>query len=136
MNLGKKKKLAIRTLNVGEKRIVFLKSGLEEIKDAITKQDIRDLVKSGAIVIKEKQGRRSVQRKRSRSVGNVHQKGREKKREYITLTRKLRRYMGSLMPKGDITKERLTDIRKKIRNREFKSISDLREHIRGARKIK
>ncbi|MEK6840626.1 MAG: 50S ribosomal protein L19e [Nanoarchaeota archaeon] len=131
MNLGKKKKLAMRTLDIGESRIVFLKSRLEEIKDAITKQDIRDLVKSGAIIIKEKKGRRSVEREKSRSVGNVHQKAREKKREYIILTRKLRRYMKSLLSLGNISKENLAEIRKKIRNRDFKSISGIKEHIRG-----
>ena len=34
MDLSKKKRLAKRTLNVGEDRIVFLESRLEEIKDA------------------------------------------------------------------------------------------------------
>jgi len=80
MDLSKKKKLTKRTLNVGEDRIVFLESRLEEIKDAITKQDIRDLVKSGAIVIKERKGRKKVQRKRSRSTGNIRRKAKKKKR--------------------------------------------------------
>ena len=35
MNLSKKKKLAKKTFNVGEDRIVFLESRLDEIKEAI-----------------------------------------------------------------------------------------------------
>ncbi len=58
MNLEKKKKLAARTLNVGKERIIFLKSRLEEIKEAITRQDIKDLHKDGAIIIKEEKGRK------------------------------------------------------------------------------
>ena len=58
MNLGKKKMLASRTLKVGKERIVFVKGRLEEIKDAITKQDIRDLNKEGAILIKDVKGRK------------------------------------------------------------------------------
>ena len=48
MNLKKKKSLATRTLKVGKERIVFLKSRLDEIKEAITKQDIKDLKKRGS----------------------------------------------------------------------------------------
>ncbi len=129
MNLSKKKKLAKRTLNVGEDRIVFLGSRLEEIKDAITKQDIRDLLKSGAIVIKERKGRKKVQKKRSRSTGNIRRKAKEKKREYIILTRKLRRYLKSQVSKGKLSKEHFRDIRKKIRNRVFRSLSHLKEYI-------
>lgn len=129
MDLSKKKKLAKRTLNVGEDRIVFLESRLEEIKDAITKQDIRDLLKSGAIVIKERKGRKKVQRKRSRSTGNIRRKAKEKKREYIILTRKLRKYLGSQVFEGKLLKEHLTDIRKKIRNRGFRSLTHLKEYI-------
>jgi hypothetical protein len=36
MNLGKKKALASRALKVGKKRIVFIKSRLEDIKEAKT----------------------------------------------------------------------------------------------------
>ena len=134
MDLSKKKKLAKRTLNVGEDRIVFLESRLEEIKDAITKQDIRDLLKSGAIMIKERKGRRKVQRRRSRSTGNIRRKARGKKREYIILTRKLRRYLKSQASKGKLPKENLTNMRKKIRNREFRSAAHIKEYIGGIQK--
>ena len=134
MNLSKKKKLAKRTLNVGGDRIVFLESRLEEIKDAITKQDIRDLVKSGAIIVKEIKGRKTVQRTKSRSTGNIRKKARKKKREYIILTRKLRGYLKGLKAEGKILGEHVTDMRKKIRNREFRSRAHLKEHIGGIQK--
>ena len=63
MNLGKKKQLAARTLGVGKSRVHFVNENLNEIKEAITKQDIRDLVSSGAIKVKEVKGRRKVLRK-------------------------------------------------------------------------
>lgn len=134
MNLSKKKKLAKRTLNVGEDRIVFLESRLEEIKDAITKQDIRDLVKNGAIIVKEIKGRKTIQRTKSRSTGNIRKKARKKKREYIILTRKLRGYLKGLKAEGKILREHVTDMRKKIRNREFRSRAHLKEHIGGIQK--
>ncbi len=134
MNLSKKKKLAKRTLNVGYGKIVFLESRLEEIKDAITKQDIKDLVKSGAIIIKESKGRKTVQKHRSRSMGNIRKKMRGKKKEYIILTRKLRRFLKSQAAEGKLSKEDFADIRKKIRNRDFRSKAHLKEYIGGAKK--
>ena len=46
MKLEGKKDLVARTLGVGKGRIVFNVQRLEEIKQAITKQDIKDLVQA------------------------------------------------------------------------------------------
>ena len=70
MNLNTKKRLAARTLKVGLGRIKFDIERLDEIKEAITKQDIKDLKESGAIKIKEISGRRTnVKRKTIRRAG-------------------------------------------------------------------
>ena len=66
MNLSKKKALAARTLDVGKGRILFNMQGLDEIKEAITKQDIRDLHKEGIISIKEIKGRKTLVRRKTR----------------------------------------------------------------------
>ncbi|MGA2130335.1 MAG: 50S ribosomal protein L19e [Candidatus Pacearchaeota archaeon] len=135
MNLGKKKKLAMRTLHVGSSRIVFLESRLDEIKEAITKQDINDLVKNGAIIIKEGKGRRKVQKNgKSRNMGNVRKKKRNRKRNYIILTRNLRNYSRSLKAEGKITKEKLSEIMRKIRNKDFKNKSQVKEYLAGVKK--
>ncbi len=130
MNLRKKKALAARTFGVGLARIEFVKPRLEEIKEAITKQDIRDLHKDGAIKIKEIKGRRTMTgKKKKKSIGNVRKKVNKRKSEYVTMTRKLRKHLAE-------NKEKLTDkerkeIRKKIRNRFFRSKAHLKEHMGG-----
>ena len=134
MNLSKKKKLAKRTFGVGENRIVFVESRLKEIKEAITKQDMRDLMQDKAINIKEKKGRKKVIRKRRRSTGNIRKKINTRKRDYVILTRKLRKYVSEIKNKGKISKEEVNDIRKKIRNKAFRSKSHLKEYIEGLRK--
>ena len=63
MKLNKKKELAVKILGVGKSRIIFEKSRLEEIKDAITRQDIRDLAASGAIKIRLVKGRKKKERR-------------------------------------------------------------------------
>jgi len=94
MNLRKKKALAARTFGVGVGRIEFLEPRLEEIKEAITKQDIRDLHKDGAIRIKNIKGRKAKPRKKKKkTTGNVRKKINKRKREYVTLTRKLRKHL-------------------------------------------
>lgn len=134
MNLNKKKELAKRTFNVGGDRIVFVESRLNDIKEAITKQDMRDLRQDKAIIIKEKKGRKKVIRKRGRSTGNIRKKIKKRKKDYVVLTRKLRKYVLEMKNQGKISKEEVDDIRKKIRNKIFRSKSHLKEYIEGLRK--
>jgi len=130
MNLAKKKELAKRTLNVGKERIEFLKSRLEDIKEALTKQDIRDLKKDGAILVKEIKGRRKVKKKKTRkSVGNIRKKVKTRKQDYVIMTRKLRRYVAEMKKQGKLSPEEIKDIRNKIRNRVFKSKAHLKTYI-------
>lgn len=132
MDLSKKKKLAKRTLGVGEDRIVFLESRIDEIKDAITKQDIRDLQKSGAIIVKEIKGRRSSKKiKRGRSAGNVRKKIKDRKRNYVIMTRKLRAHLKSLGSSKEISKEEMKKIKKRIKNKDFKSKVHINEYMEG-----
>jgi len=129
MNLAKKKKLAERTFKVGKKRIVFLKSGLEDIKDAITKQDMRDRYEEGTIIIKEKKGRTKIRKRKKRTAGNVRKRVKKRKQQYATITRKLRGYVLELKKQGRISNEEAKDLRKKIRNRIFRSKSHLKEYV-------
>ncbi len=133
MNLKKKKALCARTFGVGLERIEFSKPRLEEIKEAITKQDVRDLHKDGAIKIKNVKGRKKIiWKKKSRSVGNVRKKVNKRKRLYVILTRKLRGYVSEIREK--LTDKEREDIRKKIRNKFFKSKAHLKDYIRGVKK--
>ncbi len=135
MNLSKKKKLAAKTLDVGKDRIVFLNSRLDEIKEVITKQDIRDLYKEGAIVIKEKRGRRKIKKKKRKiGPGKIKRKPDTRKQNYVVVVRKLRSYTSEMKRQGKITKEEFKNIRKKIRNREFRNKANLKEYIKGLEK--
>ena len=132
MNLRSKKELARKILGVGKEKIIFLKPRLDEIKEAITKQDIKDLLKDGAIAIKEPSGRRKVKiKKRRKGAGKVKKKVNRRKRDYIILTRKLRRYTSDLKKQGKISKEEAKEIRKKIRNKVFRSKAHLKEQTRA-----
>jgi ribosomal protein L19E len=53
----------------------------------------------------------------------------KRKQQYVTLTRKLRGYVSELKKQGKISGEETEDLRKKIRNRIFRSKAHLKEHI-------
>ena len=110
MNLRKKTELAARTMKVGKDRIHFVESRLEEIKEAITKQDIKDLVVDGAIIVKNIAGRRKIKKKVKKSTGNIRKKVNTRKQDYAIMTRKLRAYTSELKKQGKLTREEVIEI--------------------------
>ena len=132
MNLENKKALAARTLHVGKNRIILSQDALSEIKEAITKQDIKDLYAEGIIQIKPIKGRKKiVRRKTKRKAGKIKKKLNTRKQDYVKLTRKLRGFIKSIQKKGDIEDEKYKTVRKKIRMREFKSKANLKEYLKN-----
>ncbi len=53
-------------MKVGKKSDYFVKEHLPEVKEAITRLDILDLHKSGAIQIREVKGRKKIVKRKNR----------------------------------------------------------------------
>jgi len=135
MKLDKKKRLAARALNVGLGRIAFDNSRLDEIKEAITKQDIKDLLKSKAVIIKPIKGRRKKEKRKTRKrQGKIKKRINQRKKEYVIITRKLRAYIKELRKQGRMDKEKYHKIRREIRSKKFKSKKQLKEYLEGKEK--
>ncbi|MFA7707654.1 MAG: 50S ribosomal protein L19e [Candidatus Pacearchaeota archaeon] len=129
-DLTNKKNLAARTLKVGKNRLHFSEEHLNEIKEAITKQDIRELHAEGIIQIKPITGRRKIKkRKTKRGPGKIKRTINKRKQIYVKITRKLRRYLKDLKRAGEIENKLYIELRKKIRMREFKSKAHLKEYL-------
>lgn len=132
MKLESKKDLIARTLGVGKDRIVLNIHSLPEVKESITRQDIRDLVSSGVIKIKEVKGtKKKVTRKTRRRAGSIKKKVNKRKEEYMIFTRKFRAYIKEMKKHGVLSNEDYRKIRSEIRARNFKSKANLRERILG-----
>lgn len=130
MNLGKKKRLAARTLGVGLNKIILNREQLGEIMKAITKQDILDLVREGAIKVREPSGRRAVKKRQTRRrAGSVRKKVGTGKIDYMREVRKLRAYLKQLKRQEGITREQYIELRKIIRTRKIKTSAQVREHL-------
>ncbi len=132
MNLKKKKNLAARTFGVGAGRIVFTNERIEEIKEAITKQDMRDLLAGGAIFIKMKKGRRKAKLgSRRRGFGKIKKNVKTRKRDYMNLTRKLRGFLKQMKLQGRISKDDYKKTRKQIKASVFRSKAHMNELIQA-----
>ncbi len=135
MNLKKKKALAAKTFGVGKGRISFAPSRADELKEAITKQDMRDLLASGAITIKNIKGsRKNIPNMSRRGAGKIKKKVGTRKRDYMRLTRKLRRYLVQLKYQNKVSKEKYKEARKQIKSKNFRSKLHFREMIIGGGK--
>jgi large subunit ribosomal protein L19e len=129
-NLNKKKVLAAKTLKVGKNRLNFSQDNLKEIKEAITRQDIKDLHAEGIITIKPIKGRKKIKRRKTRrGPGKIKKTVNKRKQIYVKITRKLRGYLSELKKLGVIDNELYNDLRKKIRMRVFRSKSHLKGYL-------
>jgi len=131
MNLRKKKQLAAKVLGAGTHRIIFNQDNLKEIKEAITKQDIKDLFSQGIISIKPIKGRKKfIKRKNKKGPGSIRKNVRKRKRDYIILTRKLRAHLKEIRNDDKIKNKKYYLLRKQIKNKMFKNKQHFKESIK------
>lgn len=128
MKLTHKKTLAAKTLGVGKDRIIFNIHRLEEIGEALTKQDIRDLTAQGAIIVRPSKGRHVVKVRTSRRrPGSIKKRVKNGKQKYVIITRKLRAYVRELAEHERITPAQHVTFRKEIRAHRYKSKAHFKE---------
>jgi len=142
MNLTPQKRMAADILKCGENRVYFDPYLEEDISLAITREDIRNLIKQGAIKKKYKKGisnyRKKLQherKKKGRGRGLGKRKGTKhartpKKRAWIKKIRPLRRELKKMRDKKLIT---TADYRKLYRNAKggmFASVAQLNRYVK------
>ncbi|MFP3292841.1 MAG: 50S ribosomal protein L19e [Nitrososphaeria archaeon] len=104
-NLSFQRRLAAKVLGVGKGRIRFNPERLEDLEDAITREDIRRLHRQGAIeVVKPTGTSRGRARARSGRRGPGSRKGTREsgKRRWIRQVRALRRTLRELRERGEV----------------------------------
>lgn len=138
MNLTSKRRMAASLLKVGENRVSMDNNNLKEIKEAITKADIRGLINHGIISAKRKTSHSHV---RSRDIKNQKRKGRraghgsrkgvatsrqQPKRQWMGRVRLQRAFLLELKSKNLIINQTYRLLRNKIKGGYFRS----RRHIK------
>ncbi len=142
MDYRLQRRLAAEILGVGESRIWIDPDPekAEEIEQAVTKNDVRRLIKEGVIRVKPKKGNahrwleRHEQRKKGRRRGYGKRKGpatarSDPKREWIYKIRKMRRYLRWLRDHGVIDRRTYRRYYMLAKGGAFRSLADLRRHM-------
>jgi large subunit ribosomal protein L19e len=140
VNLKTKKRLVSRVVGVGLSRIKFDPESSDDIADAITRDNIRSLISSGAITIKPAKGtsrgrakfKKAQKGKRGTKTGS--KKGRKgarvgKKRVYVNKVRSLRYRLKVAKDRKEITNPQFWDLYRKIGGNTVRNIAHLRSLI-------
>ncbi len=141
MNLRTKKRLAAQVLGVSPKRVMFNPERLDEIKEALTRADIKSLIKDGAIIKKQKRsasGYHAKQVRKQKSKGKRKGHGSRKGTRNARLKRKeawenkvrlQRKYLKTLREKGLLDSKTFRTIYLKIKSGFFRSKAHLKLYL-------
>ena len=142
MNLKPQKRLAAEILKCGENRVYFDPYLEEDISLAITREDIRNLIKQGVIKKKYKKGiskyRKNLQherKKKGRGRGLGKRKGTKharapKKKAWIKKIRPLRRELKKLRDRKLITTANYRKLYRNAKGGMFTSVGQLNRYIK------
>ena len=141
MELKVQKRIAADVLKCSKNRVVFDSDRLSDIKEAITKVDIRSLVNEGAIKVRPIKGtsrikarKRALQRSKGRQKGFGKRKGKKgarltKKRAWINKVRVQREFVKELREKELITTNAYQQLYLKIKGGFFRSKRHIKLYI-------
>ena len=140
VNLHAKKQLASRIVGVGVHRIRFDSEHLDDIADAITRDDIRSLITANTISVKSfkgtSRGRAKIKKiqKSKRGATQGSKKGRKgarvgKKTVYVNKVRALRYILKIAKDRKEITNNVFKIVYKKIRGNTIRNKAHLRTVI-------
>jgi len=148
MTLKSQKRISASILKIGIHRVWFDPNRLSEIKEAITKADIRSLIKDLAI---QKKPSNSISRGRAKKIKIQKAKGRKKgigsrkgtknarrpsKKAWIINVRNQRSLIQLLKQKGYITNKTFRDIYRKSKGGFFRSKRHIKLYLKENKLVK
>jgi len=141
-DLGSQKRLAADVLDVGEGRVWLDPDEADEISEAITREDIRDLVDQGIIKAKGTQNNsrgRARERADKRSYGHKKGQGKRKgkagarearKDSWVSRIRAQRKRLKELRENGTLDRTQYRELYNKASGGEFDSVDRLEAYAR------
>ena len=140
-DLKAQKRLASKVLDVGKNKLWFDPDRQGDIAEAITREDIRELVDEGAIRAKPRRGNsrgRARERQQKRAYGHQTGPGTRKgksggrqspKEQWRMNIRAQRNHLRELRDEGDLDRSQYRDLYDKAGGGEFDSVADLERYI-------
>ena len=144
VNIRKKRELVARILGVGVNRVRFEPDKLEDVADSITRENLRALIKNGAIWTARRQGtsryrakvKHATRKKRGMGIGS--KKGKKtarigKKELYMTKIRGMRHYLKVLKDRNDIDRETYWSLYKRANGGQVRTLAHLRDLVKASK---
>lgn len=140
-DLRNQRRMASILLKCGENRVWMDHDRVDEIAKAVTKEDIRVLIKGGAIQSKQRKGISSgrkkltqKQKEKGRQKGHGSRKGAKyarlpRKDRWIRTIRPIRVYLKDLREEGKIDRSAYRKYYRKAKGGEFRSRHHLQTHL-------
>ncbi len=141
MTLRTQRRLAAALLKVGENRVWIDPEATDEVSEAVTRDDIRRLIKEGIIRAKQERGissyrkkKRALQRKKGRRRGHGSRKGAKyarysRKERWMSTIRALRKLLRELRDSGELSRSTYRKLYRMAKGGAFKSKAHLRSYI-------
>lgn len=133
------KEVVSRMLGIPKSRLIIKGEALEEIQEAVTRGDLRSLLKDGLIEVKPKKGnsraRWRLRRIKARGRGPGSRKGTKKargavgKEVWVPKIRKMRRFLNFLKHRGVIDKATWRRLYLMAKGGYFESLAHLRMYM-------
>lgn len=140
-DLGSQKRMAADLLDCGENRVWIDPDRQADVAEAITREDVRELIDEGVVREKQKKGvsrGRARERDEKRSYGHRKGQGKRKgkkgarnpgKQEWESRIRAQRRELKQMREEGEISPAEYRDLYRKAKGGEFRSVRYLRNYV-------
>lgn len=147
-DISPQRRIAASILDCGENRVWVDQDHLDDVALALTRDDVKILIRDGVIRKKQKQGvsrgrarlhneqvRRGQRRGQGRRKGAKYSRV-DKKTRWINRIRPQRRYLKALRDKGFLERSDYRKIYRKAKGGQYRSVSYLRNQLQEAGVLK
>lgn len=141
MSLKTIKRLAADILKIGENKVRISSERISEAESAMTRNDVKDLIKSGVVGKRHFKGRASVLAEKKASRKDGRRKGPKfskvsRKERWMIKVRALRNLLNSLIEKNAIDKEHKRSLYLKIKGNAFKGKRAMLNYLKDNKILK
>ncbi len=137
MGLSTIKRLASDILGAGISRVHIRPDGIVRAKEALTRNDVRSLIKEGIVYKEPVKGRRKKTEKKRKRSGRRHGSStQDQKKMWMRQVRSQRKYLVQLLSEGSLENEHKWIIYSKIKSGIFKSRNAMHAYLKEAKMLK
>ena len=143
MDLKSQRRMASDIMDVGENRVWMDPDQMDQIDEAITSKDIRNLIEGGAIQKKDVKGtskarakKNKKQKEKGRRKGHGSRKGSKKARksekdEWMETIRALRSELKDMRDEGEVSQEQYRELYRKAKGGFFRNRKHLQNYVKN-----